>query len=683
MDIRKIPQGQAQSINTVQVTRWGTAAQDGVRRDCLWNIAKDQAGEGASDYEISTIMQEIIDYNNSISDTEFNIDTVIHEGEQIFLPIEYAIDEINQNVTATNEQYATLGGEVATLEQSVAQSNLAVDTALTELQTAQASLNSIDSTQEGQQAAYNNAQQQVQNAQQKYEAALQEQQQEQAKLEEKQGQLQELKDKLDQYQKELTDLRDEYQAAEDKQQETLDALNTNLDALTRRADDAQRRLTQAQATQQAAQQRQDAAVNAGVTFDDSGKASVPESGIDAGKVLEDGGGKEMPHGMPVETQIADGGRTKIVRYEDGTSEHYSKGEDGEFKDVPGATYNPDGTITYADGSIYNPETGETTPLPAGNNDAGATPKAGEATGAAAPVSDNDKRQFFNEIQSNELYANEFVDGMIATYTELQNKAVAQTATDEELAQIDKIYTDLTTYRDVIDDLSGLYSQDTELGRQAASNDLIGSFKDSVMYGVYTIDQAKIINEAKLEILEVQAQMYELYNDTKNELDNMTPTQKLLTGAQDSSSYESYMVAWINRPYEFNNFGSLSQVSNGEDFQQQVDTFKQMSIENFNAQIDRMNEYASYLDVETVNPDTRYDQESVYELRDAYDAFMSDGGAYTSSAGFLGSRPGEVNDAKEQAERLLKVVFTGEGTSNGANIDAVIGDLIRLNEQYGK
>ena len=43
-------------INSLKIDAWGT----GKRNDCWWNIAKNQAGEGASAAEIQQLMEEIV-----------------------------------------------------------------------------------------------------------------------------------------------------------------------------------------------------------------------------------------------------------------------------------------------------------------------------------------------------------------------------------------------------------------------------------------------------------------------------------------------------------------------------------------------------------------------------------------------------------------------------------------------
>ena len=50
-------------INSLKIDAWGT----GKRNDCWWNIAKNQAGEGASAAEIQQLMEEIVEYNEKKS----------------------------------------------------------------------------------------------------------------------------------------------------------------------------------------------------------------------------------------------------------------------------------------------------------------------------------------------------------------------------------------------------------------------------------------------------------------------------------------------------------------------------------------------------------------------------------------------------------------------------------------
>ena len=182
------------SINSVSVNSWGNG------NDCWWNIAAEQAGEGASAEKINQIMLELQEYNEDKNSAVVRQNDVLYEGEQIYIPLEYAMDEIQEKITTAKTDYSNAADDVIAKQKDL-------NIAKSEYESAQNTKNAnehaiLDET-------IDQLKQAQEDAQDAYDKAVEE-------CNDKKEALEQLKEDYDQTKK---DYEDEYNAVQDKYKE--------------------------------------------------------------------------------------------------------------------------------------------------------------------------------------------------------------------------------------------------------------------------------------------------------------------------------------------------------------------------------------------------------------------------------------------------------------------------------
>ncbi len=302
------------SLNSVKVDAWGSV-QNG--NDCWWNIAKNQAGQGASASEINKIMNELIEYNAQKQEKNVTKNTALHTGEQIFIPLEYAMDEIKTGVETKVSEVTTASEAVTTAQTSLGEANKAVSSALSSYESAMSSLESIgeDGDKSSAQAAANEAKQAYLDALAAQQAAQEAFTQAQTDLETKKGELESLKT-------ELSELQTEYAEEKDEYKEQLAELDAQIAAIDQNITNTQGELDAAKEAAEAttAQQQQDAATELGVVKGDDGKLS-----------LEDKSSDELDKAETTsEGKVSIDDVQELVDEDTGETEYWQKNEDGEW-----------------------------------------------------------------------------------------------------------------------------------------------------------------------------------------------------------------------------------------------------------------------------------------------------------------------------------------------------------------
>ena len=474
------------ALNSIKVDAWGT----GEKNDCYWNIAANQLGEGASTQEINALCQELQKYNQEKNTAIQKQGDMLNAGDQVFIPLEYAMDEIETNVSAKQEEVTTAQGEL--------------ETAQGELSTASGEVNSALSAYNSAMAAYQGAAEDADNkddlksamddAKQAYLDAVQKQEEAQAKVEEKQQEIETKKGELEQYKTELSELKEEYAEEQEEYETELNKLDEQIASLDTSIQETETSLEQAKAEQQAAASQQEDAKNLGVTKDGEGNYTLDDSNLtpeqlEAAAINSENmmTAKEYAGKEVTEEKIIDGGRTKSVTYADGTSaEFYKDPETGEWSALPGIMYDGEGGMISTT-KVEAEDVEEGTARLAGNE--GSEELTEELTAIA------------NNIRTNPEGAMEFINDYIEN---------GNTSAIVELAQIyasdDDVSSLLNAYKDnpemcsqVVSALQQAYDEGDEAQKEEIAkllaNDVEKSLADlsGTYYGygttVYSADEA--------------------------------------------------------------------------------------------------------------------------------------------------------------------------------------------------
>ena len=227
-------------FNSINVDKWGT----GDRNDCWWNIAKNQAGEGATDAEILSIMQSIVEYNEELSGKEIDLNDALFAGQQIFVPIEYSISEIQENSQTLSNEYNQLQSDYQAQISSLSSINSEVSNALNVLNDKQAAVTAIQQHNLQDQAA--NVYNELEEAKNNYQSLLQKQKEAQTKANSIQEQLNAKREEISETSEELADLRTELQNAKNENQKTIDKINSEIEALDATIEQSEEALKKAQ-----------------------------------------------------------------------------------------------------------------------------------------------------------------------------------------------------------------------------------------------------------------------------------------------------------------------------------------------------------------------------------------------------------------------------------------------------
>lgn len=689
-------------INSLKIDAWGT----GKRNDCWWNIAKNQAGEGASAAEIQQLMEEIVEYNEKKSGKQIELDDTIYAGQQIFIPIEQSIDEIQDKTAALTSEYAELNTQYESKTTALDSANTAVSSALDNLNAKQNALGAINQEENPEQ--YQNMLNEVNNAKREYQSAIEKQKEAQKELDNTKQQMSGKKEEIEAAKEEFGELQNELKDAQEENQETIDKINQEINNLQNSIE--QTTAQKEQAEQQAAidaqaTRQQDQAKNLGAINDkgeiqedwepDSEQVAAavrenkqtteeePNTGTGEGEEqdpeLEAGQDPELgrsaepeptgdddlqddedtepmyaqdaeAYGAEVENQLIDGGRTRRVEYEDGTVVEYHRNpETGEYDDK-GATYNTDGTITYSDGRIYNPETGEITePKEAGYR--------------------ND--EYWENVNKEENSSN-YLDGLIDEY----NTLMAPSSVNKDTEQAEEILGQIDTYMTNLQEIEELENSDEnpELKELLQSYQLGEDYKNMLSYKGLNQEEAKHVLDAKLEILKTQAEFSAHAQEAYDAVDNLSPTQQLVTDI-DVSSYKDQVNSMINDAWDTSGMGELENYVSARTDKSVIDQHVETVKAAYESQIQYIDSVYNKLDINKgVEQQDKYDAENLNKVIELYDEFMKT--TWEKSKGASGA-----NNAKEEAEGLLKYALAGGEYPGSVDFEQLIQAMEQLNQQY--
>ncbi len=332
------------ALNSIKVDAWGT----GNRNDCYWNIAANQLGEGASAQEIQALCNQLQQYNQEKNTAIQRQGEVLCAGDQVFIPLEYAMDEIQTNVSTKQEEITGAQKELSDAQKELSDANISLNSALADYSSKLSEYNNASDEDKA------NLQAALEDAKQAYLDALQKQDDAKSKADEKQELIDTKKSELEQYKKELDELKQEYADEKDEYQEELAKLDEHIASIETNIQETEGSIEQAKAEQQAAKNQQEDALALGVVKNDDGTYSLDDSNItqadiDAACINSQNTmtALEYTDKEIAEEKYIDGGRTKSVTYSDGTSaEFYKDPETGEWSALPSVMYDSEGGATY-------------------------------------------------------------------------------------------------------------------------------------------------------------------------------------------------------------------------------------------------------------------------------------------------------------------------------------------------
>ena len=756
-------------INSLKIDAWGT----GKRNDCWWNIAKNQAGEGANAAEIQQLMEEIVEYNEKKSGKQIELDDTIYAGQQIFIPIEQSIDEIQDKTAALTSEYAELNTQYESKTTVLDSANTAVSSALDNLNAKQNALGAINQEENPEQ--YQNMLNEVNNAKREYQSAIEKQKEAQKELDNTKQQMNSKKDEIEAAKEEFGELQNELKDAQEENQETIDKINQEINNLQNSIEQttAQKEQAEQQAAIEAETARQQEQAKELGAINEKGEteenwepneeqvaAAVEENKEATGQEPEGSEPEEQgdedsepmyaqdaeAYGAEVENQLIDGGRTRRIEYEDGTVVEYHRNpETGEY-DEKGATYNTDGTITYSDGRIYNPETGEITePEEQGDEDSepmyaqdaeaygaevesqlidggrtrrieyedatvveyhrnpetgeyddkGATyntdgtitysdgriynPETGEITEpeeqgdeAEEPKNPGYRNDEYWENVNKEENSSDYLNGLIDEY----NTLMAPSSVNKDAEQAEEILGQIDTYMTNLQEIEELENSDEnpELKELLQSYQLGEDYKNMLSYQGLNQEEAKHVLDAKLEILKTQAEFSTHAQEAYDAVDNLSPTQQLVTDI-DVSSYKDQVKTMINDAWDTSGMGELENYVSARTDKSVIDQHVETVKAAYESQIQYIDSVYNKLDINKgVEQQDKYDAENLNKVIELYDEFMKT--TWEKSKGSSGA-----NNAKEEAEGLLKYALAGGEYPGSVDFEQLIQAMEELNQQY--
>lgn len=670
-------------INSLKIDAWGT----GKRNDCWWNIAKNQAGEGASAAEIQQLMEEIVEYNEKKSGKQIELDDTIYAGQQIFIPIEQSIDEIQDKTAALTSEYAELNTQYESKTTALDSANTAVSSALDNLNAKQNALGAINQEENPEQ--YQNMLNEVNNAKREYQSAIEKQKEAQKELDNTKQQMNSKKDEIEAAKEEFGELQKELESAKEENQETIDKINQEINNLQDSIEQttAQKEQAEQQAAIEAETARQQEQAKELGAINEKGETeenwepneeqvaeAVEENKETTGQEPEGSEPEEQgdedsepmyaqdaeAYGAEVENQLIDGGRTRRIEYEDGTVVEYHRNpETGEYDDK-GATYNTDDTITYSDGRIYNPETGEITE-PEEQGDEAEEPKN--------PGYRND--EYWENVNKEENSSN-YLDGLIDEY----NTLMAPSSVNKDTEQAEEILGQIDTYMTNLQEIEELENSDEnpELKELLQAYQLGEDYKNMLSYKGLNQEEAKHVLDAKLEILKTQAEFSAHAQEAYDAVDNLSPTQQLVTDI-DVFSYKDQVNSMINDAWDTSGMGELENYVSARTDKSVIDQHVETVKAVYESQIQYIDNVYNKLDINKgVEQQDKYDAENLNKVIELYDEFMKT--TWEKSKGASGA-----NNAKEEAEGLLKYALAGGEYPGSVDFEQLIQAMEELNQQY--
>ena len=368
--------------------------------DCLSRIAQTSmknAGnaDAGSWAAIEAKQKEIQEYNNKYNDEKIENADIVHEGQEVLIPLEDAIEGIRNEFETVTGEYNEAQQTIEDKTGELTSANEGVSTAFDALQTAQQQYNAVkDGDDESAKSSKLSA---LESAKKEYRKALEEQQKAQEELEKAQTDAEEIQDKMDELEGSLEEYTDRKEQKEDEIDQQLKEIAGNIEGLEEDLSKAQDELDKMKQELITMQEGSEAA-NGGAETGAKGWNQIGDEAKEAletsknskdnaallgfydeeGNLIseEDAANQDIDYdllerGEVTGSKIIDGNRVKKYEFEDGSSAEFHKDDNGDFT-KRGTRYNADGTITYPDGSVHNPETGETTPADEAGSQTGDT-----------------------------------------------------------------------------------------------------------------------------------------------------------------------------------------------------------------------------------------------------------------------------------------------------------------------
>ena len=257
------------TLNTqksVTVTQWGKTNNEGVRNDCLWNIAKNYGqetlGRELNNEEIAEIMTELAQAREGEGTTQEKLEQTLQANEEIVIPLKTQLDTLNTAVSEAMQTRQVLVGELSELNTKVSECNNNVS------ETLNAYLAVKDSDDE----------EAIESAYQAYQQALQELKNAQNEVERKQDEITQTDNEIESLNNELNELKEQIDTTEENCQNEVDELSKTIEEYQKEASAKQEELNNAREACIKANELMDQAVNAGVVESNSGQPKLNEDG---------------------------------------------------------------------------------------------------------------------------------------------------------------------------------------------------------------------------------------------------------------------------------------------------------------------------------------------------------------------------------------------------------------------
>ncbi len=321
------------AINGVKVEKWKPNEND--KNNCYWNIAKNQLDESASAQEISALSDKIQKKTESKNSTIAQRKGVLYEGDQVFLPLECAMDEIQSGVDSRQKEWSSAQTNLKTSQTALSKANDDVQKALADYHTAQANFSGVEKNND----RYETLQYSVNQAREAYIKAVNAQRESQIEADKASKEFQTRQKDLTSLQDELSGLREEYSSEKDDYKKELAALEKHITGLNDNVKTSKTSLQDANKIRLKAQNAQSTAKDLGFVLGDDGKLQLKEDPDVTRLHAALWASKDTKS-----VKYSNGGKTKLITYTDGTSAEYRKDEKtGKWGANPALTYTAEDT----------------------------------------------------------------------------------------------------------------------------------------------------------------------------------------------------------------------------------------------------------------------------------------------------------------------------------------------------
>ena len=265
-DVSKFGDLTLNTQKSVTVTQWGKTNNEGVRNDCLWNIAKNYGqetlGRELNNEEIAEIMTELAQAREGEGTTQEKLEQTLQANEEIVIPLKTQLDTLNTAVSEAMQTRQVLVGELSELNTKVSECNNNVS------ETLNAYLAVKDSDDE----------EAIESAYQAYQQALQELKNAQNEVERKQDEITQTDNEIESLNNELNELKEQIDTTEENCQNEVDELSKTIEEYQKEASAKQEELNNAREACIKANELMDQAIDAGVVKSNSGQPKLNEDG---------------------------------------------------------------------------------------------------------------------------------------------------------------------------------------------------------------------------------------------------------------------------------------------------------------------------------------------------------------------------------------------------------------------